>query len=461
MEHQDPISGEEARQLRKANQRLERRVRQLERLVETSERITRQSRSAHESSLNRLHEKTDDLQAAKEAAEAGLISKDRFLATMSHEIRTPMNGVIGCIDLLSLSSLPPEEEGLVQTLKGSAETLMALLNDVLDFAKIQEGQTQLEARAFRLRALIESVCAPEDARSAAKGVRVVPYIDPDMPERLIGDEHRLRQVLSNVVSNAVKFTSEGSVTVAVRRADGEGRVQFEVCDTGIGMAPEVQRSVFEAFTQADESTTRRFGGTGLGLAISSALVAAMGGKLEVTSQLGRGSTFYFTVPLGAAEAEPEGIGASSPEAPLEGTPPAEHEAQTAAGLRILLVDDNPVNRAVGRKLIARLDGDATLASGGAESVRRALDEDWDLILMDCSMPDVDGFEATRQIRASVGPRAQVQIVALTALSMEGDRERCLEAGMDDYLQKPIRIPALRAALARAASTRAQPRRQAG
>lgn len=436
-----PLNSEEAKAARKDSQRLERRIRQLERLVRTSEAMTRQSHAAMGKSLDDLRELTSDLTAAKDAAEVGLVAKDRFLATMSHEIRTPMNGVIGCIDLLSTCELAQEEQGLVQTMKGSAETLMALLNDILDFAKLQEGPPEIETRRFDLAQLLNSACDPERARCERKGIQLVHALAPALSTQFDGDEHRLRQVLSNLVSNAVKFTDEGSITVSIRRTDDGRALQFEVSDTGIGMKEEVLGSIFAAFTQADATTTRRFGGTGLGLAISSSLVQAMGGEIEVVSKVGVGSSFRFALAL--CEALPD-----DQEEPALAPALGVIAAEAVRGLRILLVDDNPINLKVGQKIIQRLGGQVDLATGGAEAVRMALEDDWDAVLMDCSMPDIDGFEATRMIREARGPRGSVCIVALTAQSMEGDRARCLDAGMDDYVRKPIRIMELQEAILR-------------
>ncbi|QDV06455.1 Autoinducer 2 sensor kinase/phosphatase LuxQ [Planctomycetes bacterium Poly30] len=439
---------DELKALRKENKRMERRVRQLERLVRTSEMMARQSKSVMERSLDGLRERTTDLEAAKEAAEAGLAAKDRFLATMSHEIRTPMNGVIGCIDLLTLSDLEQEDRSLVMTLKDSAETMMTLLNDILDFAKLQEDQTVIESRRLDVAHLVASVASSEKARCSSKGIDVLFAVDPAVPQALLGDEHRLRQVLSNLMGNAVKFTEHGSITLSVAVTDGGQQLRFEVRDTGIGMKPEVLGSIFAAFTQADETTARRFGGTGLGLAISSALVRAMGGQIEVSSEVGVGSCFYFSIPL--ALPAPDSREEES-KVPAKQSLAEIISAQDVAGLRVLLVDDNPVNRKVGAKLIERLGCTVGLATGGAEGAQRALEEDWDAVLMDCSMPDVDGFQATERIRRSNSPRSRVHIVALTALSMEGDRERCLAAGMNDYVQKPLRVAELQEALARASS----------
>ncbi len=441
---------EDTKALRKEIKRSERRIRQLERTVRTSENMARQAQAAVERSLQDLQQKTADLEVAKEAAEAGMAAKDRFLATMSHEIRTPMNGVIGCIELLSGSQLEAGDRGLVETLKDSAENLMVLLNDILDFAKIQDGQSMIESLPLDIEQLVSSVCAPEQARCSMRSIVVSSEIHPDLPEGLLGDPHRLRQILSNLVSNAIKFTHDGTVSVQVAPSDGGQRLYFEVKDTGIGMKPEVLKSIFSAFTQADESMARRFGGTGLGLAISASLVSAMGGQLEVESEEGEGSRFYFSIPVQLA------VPAQHSAAPT-GTLTDAVPEQSLDEVRVLLVDDNPINRIVGRKLIERLGCQVDLATSGVEAAHMALTEDWDIVMMDCSMPEVDGFEATKLIREAGVPRSQVRIVALTALSMAGDRERCLSAGMDDYLQKPLRLDQLAAAIARA---RGNPRKAA-
>lgn len=430
----------EKRVLKKQVLRLERRTRQLERMLKTSESLARQKKSALTSSLTDMQADAKRLERAKEDAEAAMVTKDHFLATMSHEIRTPMNGVIGCIDLLRATSLESGQREIVHTLKGSAESLMALLNDVLDFAKLQGGHALVESLAFNIGDVASALRGVESKAANKKGIEFRLEIDDALPKAVLGDPHRLRQVLGNLTSNAIKFTGEGCVSLHIAPGSAPGTIRFAVKDTGIGMSPEVMGHIFEAFTQADASTTRRFGGTGLGLAICRTLVDAMGGTLDVMSEPGSGSTFFFEIVLCEAE---EGLGASS-----DGSGAEESEKVDVSGLRILVVDDTPTNLLLAGKMLQRLGCTSVEVDSGAEAVEQAKRGGWDLVLMDCSMPDVDGFEATRRIRALDGDVGLVRIVALTAFSMQGDRERCIDAGMNDYLSKPLRLADLRDHLAR-------------
>ena len=384
----------------------------------------------------------NELEMAWHAADDANQAKSQFLSTMSHEMRTPLNGMIGALDLLARTKLDADQSHFVETALQSGEALLVHINDVLDFSKMEAGKLELEPAPFNLRHLIDSVLKIVAPQAEARGNALGREIGDDVPPFVVADPVRVRQVLLNLVGNSVKFTRHGSVSVHVSVVGGSPvrpELLVSIRDTGVGIPAERIENLFKEFSMVDASFSRKEGGTGLGLAICKRLVEAMGGEIGVESRQGHGSTFWFRVALDRAA-----------EMPVDEKPAMDLDAGSVPPLNILLVDDNLTNQMVASRMLAAAGHIVTTASDGLEALQRATKTRYDLILMDVSMPEMDGIEATKRIRLLPEPGRSVPIIALTANAIAGDRERFLAAGMDDYLTKPIRRAAIEARIAKLA-----------
>ncbi|NVN89733.1 MAG: response regulator [Desulfuromonadales bacterium] len=393
-------------------------------------------------SNRRLRAAWEAMRRARDEAELASRSKTQFLANMSHEIRTPMNGVLGLTELLLQTGLDDKQRRYAGTIFSCGNSLLSLLNDILDLSRIEAGRLELNQHDFDLKQTVEEVGHLFGATACDKGNDLRVRLAGDLPVMIRGDQVRLRQTLVNLVGNAVKFTQNGRIDLEVSAAgtsqESPLRLTFSVSDTGIGIAPEKQALIFDTFTQADSSMSRSHGGTGLGLAISKQLVEMMGGVLTVESEPGAGSTFSFALPFEPAES----LTAVSPEEAAPATDSSRCEQEH--NKHVLLVEDNPVNLALAVEMLETMGYRVDMAQDGLEAVAKTSATSYDLVLMDCQMPKLDGYDATRRIRSNEegAGRKRTPIVALTGHALAGERERCLEAGMDDFLSKPFTIDQL-------------------
>lgn len=403
---------------------------------------TTQHQLEHEQ--GKLAEVAKDLIRAKEAAEQANRAKSDFLATISHELRTPMNGILGMADLLLAQNLEDEQKNYARTIRESGEGLLVILNDILDLSKLEAGKLELETVPLSLDQIVKAVTTVMQPNAAAKNLTLRTHIDSNLPPLIEGDPTRLRQILFNLTSNAIKFTEEGSIDIRVsaqKNEEGDALAVIAIEDTGIGIAPETQSKLFERFSQLDSSISRTHGGTGLGLAICQELTFLMGGNIEVESTPGKGSLFRVSLPLKAAEEEK---GAPAPK------PLGTNEALAAIPphMNILLAEDNDVNQRLMRAIIDKLGHNLTIAKNGIEAVKHLRRASFDLVLMDIQMPEMDGVIATKVIRASDADWAGIPIIALTAHAMQGSKEQYLQVGMDGFVSKPIHLPLLLGEIAR-------------